>query len=42
MLDPFSLTDFKCVLSARSIEIEVRQVVGSASITDDPSPAARK
>ncbi|GAB9474359.1 hypothetical protein Gpo141_00011489 [Globisporangium polare] len=42
MLDPFSLTDFKCVLSARSIEIEVRQVAGSASITDDPSPAARK
>lgn len=40
MLDPFSLTDFKCVLSARSIDVEVRQ--GAASGTSDSGSASRK
>lgn len=41
MLDPYSLTDFKCVVSARSIEIEVRQVV-AASGTNDSFSVSRK
>lgn len=42
MLDPLSLTDFKAVLTARSVEIEVRQLVRDADGTASESSGWRK